>query len=41
MPMTPAELRSETRMRIRGWNDLGCRLCTNFLALADRLRAAA
>lgn len=41
LPMPAAELTSETRLRITGWNDLGRDLCTNFLALAEGLRAAA
>jgi GMP synthase (glutamine-hydrolysing) len=41
VPMPPAELRSETRVRIRGWNDLGRTLCATFLGLVEGLRAAA
>jgi len=41
IPVPAEELLAETRLRIGGWNDLGRRLCANFLSLAEGLRAAA
>ena len=40
LPVDPERLRTETRGRIGGWNELGRRLCRSFLAAAERLRAA-
>jgi GMP synthase (glutamine-hydrolysing) len=39
LPAEPERLRTETRERIGGWNELGRRLCRSFLAAAERLRA--
>jgi GMP synthase (glutamine-hydrolysing) len=39
LPADPDRLRTETRERIGGWNELGRRLCRSFLAAAERLRA--
>jgi GMP synthase (glutamine-hydrolysing) len=38
-PPDPERLRTETRERIGGWNELGRRLCRSFLGAAERLRA--
>ena len=38
-PPEPERMRTETRERIGGWNELGRRLCRSFLAAAERLRA--
>jgi GMP synthase-like glutamine amidotransferase len=39
LPADAERLRAETRERIGGWNELGRRLCSSFLAAAERLRA--
>ena len=39
LPADPERLRTETRERIGGWNELGRNLCRSFLAAAERLRA--
>ena len=39
LPADPERLRTETRERISGWNELGRRLCRSFLDAAERLRA--
>jgi GMP synthase (glutamine-hydrolysing) len=36
LPADPERLRTETRGRIGGWNELGRRLCRSFLAAAER-----
>jgi GMP synthase-like glutamine amidotransferase len=38
-PPDRERMRTETRERIGGWNELGRRLCRSFLAAAERLRA--
>jgi GMP synthase (glutamine-hydrolysing) len=41
LPVDPVALAAETRRRIGDWNELGRRLCSSFVAVAERVGAPA